>query len=1143
MAHLLAALSLAAALAIPALVVAQPARGPAAPAPPPAPRAEEWGGEVVAIDPQYKMVCLRRSDGQLIEFGVASAEVLKQHRIGMKITSLPPALEPAPRLVRTCPFPPPLTTTYKAWMEATSVTLATRDSELKAVDDALKRYWDAGDDWQRAVVRADVQKAFDAWKIHAGKDGKSWRDSPRNAKKAAERLDAQLGAKAVVGVTALKPLDQWTGNVVAIDPALGVVCVLEKNGQMIELGGGSAETLRQFKIGMEISGAIAADSGGPSGRDALPRTIKNCPFPPPLTVTYQQWMTDTAVRLSTRDAVLKAVDDALKRYWDARDDWQRATIRPDVQKAFEAWKATLGDVSGHPRWGNAAKALDIELRAKAIAGATQEEMNAWAVVEQHNRDALAEMFTVKDKNRAKEMRLVPKTTSALQAVNDAHEKYKEASDAAKGHLPDVLDPLDAEKRAEEVVDLVLGDVKEKLIADFTEFKTKLQEIIISAVPILSKLPTGGPVGRIAKEWKDTFKAAWTAHEFGEAKPAFAPGDPSAAFEAMQRALARDTKKEAAKAGVATVAEVTKLLTAAIPGVPQAIEAAKALANSFLQMRGLAREAEKAKKANELLEQGKIDANLFEASSLLAAYYLANADTSAVIYLARPFGVTGYTRITDETVKQARPVLDQAREMILSASYEIPALRHMKGGTVDSTAKTAKVLPKGKLDKAKQDLTDAVNRDSAGQAPQAPVITPTTTTVAGMPPAETKPFLFSRHWIEWTEVPLRPRSAELKALDDAVKTWGEGRSDPEVLRDGVWVALRTWQAKEGSGWEKSARNLKSAFTALEKKVAPATGPVSCPWVPNDCNGPWSEKERDASWPPCADPPPGGCKQVVLGRFGDIQRYLSCPGYITLNTETWSAEKNERFIACAASGRLGANCTPPILIASGKTNIPDTTITARELGQLSKCGCTMTVNQTTPGFALACPQGMHGPVACPLVPRSCAGPWQNQAPFPDQPRPADYPKCAEPPWNGGKQVVLGRHDDIKQYIGCPGYITLNLSNWTKDKDNEFIACAAAGKLGATAEPPILIASGWDSISPDPNAFRALAQLRMCKCTMQVAEHGPGSVTRCPPPVSASLPGLARLFPRPACGGTPTLPSGWQLLVDLVWRGPGVLAGSLR
>jgi hypothetical protein len=1109
-------------LSLPALAAAQPAGAPVA---------EEYGGRVVAIDPKVGLVCLRRADGYLIEFGEPSGAVPKQLKVGMEITSIPPTVDPPPRLVRTCPFPPPLTMTHKHWTEETSVALATRGKELQAVDEALKRYGEASDDWQRALLRPDVQKAFEAWK----KDSADW--TRRNAKKAPQDLDAELTTRAVYATSALRPLDQWTGEVVAIDPARGVACVREKSGQMIELGG-NADLLKQLRVGMELSGVVAAASGT-AGRDARPLTARSCPTPPPLTITYQRWMTDTAVRLLTRDPELRAVDDALKRYWDARDDWQRATLRPEVKKAFDAWKQKEGDLSKSRRNGNGvAQTLDAELGTRAVAGATPDELKAWAVIEQHNRDALADMFRGR--------KLVLKTRAALDLVKTAHEEFTAAREAAGTILTEQFNAEVAaaatpmaqlEKQAKEVVDAVLGDLKDRLTGELQALKTRYTDLLVQAVPILGRL--GGPWGALAKEWKDTALEAWKLRKTRQiARRTFAPGDAAAAFDAMVDDLADNVRKEATKAAVATAFGVGKIATATVPVAPEAIAVAEALAKLLFEFHEMAKDTEDAAKANELIAQGKIDASLFATSALLAAYYLASADTSAVIYLARPFGITSFVRETEALKRQAEPVLVQASEVIVSSSYEIPELRDSKGaqlyrGKKPKVAGRTLPIPTGRTKGKVEDVKDALTPGATASRPQPPTITPETA-----PPA-----LFALRWVGWTGgAGNRGTPAQLKPLDDAVAAWGYGGADPEDLRGNVRTALEAWKAAVGGNWASNARNQSKAFTALDKIVALPAGAATCPLVgaDGDCNGmgedgTWSDKPRDPSWPPCADPPDGGCKQVVLGRFGDIQRYIGCPGYVTLNVKAWSWEKNDRFIACAVKGRLGATCNPPILVASGSSRYTPLNVTGRETSQLTACGCTMRVNEHAPGFVLACPNGVHGPVACSRVPASCEGPWQ------DQPRPAHYGRCAEPPWNNTRQVVIGRDDDLKPYLGCPGYITLNLSRWTREKDEQFVACAAANRLGATAEPPILVASTWSDIMATEVVFRQVAQLRMCACKMEVFERGAGRVDRCPAGVGAAVPGLSRLFAARACGGPP--PSGWELLVELIRRGAPAAARGAR
>ncbi len=129
-----------------------------------------------------------------------------------------------------------------------------------------------------------------------------------------------------------------------------------------------------------------------------------------------------------------------------------------------------------------------------------------------------------------------------------------------------------------------------------------------------------------------------------------------------------------------------------------------------------------------------------------------------------------------------------------------------------------------------------------------------------------------------------------------------------------------------------------------------------------------------------------------------------------------------------------------------------------------------------------------ITCPK-PKDCGRKWS------DKPRDPAWGPCAPPP-DGCTQVVFGRFDDTKKYLGCPGYITLNLKAWTQQKNDEFVGCAFAGELGGTCKPEILIASTNANI-PDTGSVCSteLCQLNACKCTVLVSATGTGSVKDCP------------------------------------------------
>lgn len=126
-----------------------------------------------------------------------------------------------------------------------------------------------------------------------------------------------------------------------------------------------------------------------------------------------------------------------------------------------------------------------------------------------------------------------------------------------------------------------------------------------------------------------------------------------------------------------------------------------------------------------------------------------------------------------------------------------------------------------------------------------------------------------------------------------------------------------------------------------------------------------------------------------------------------------------------------------------------------------------------------------VKCPK-PKDCGRVWDDAG------RKPDWPACAAPPTGGCIQVVLGRFDDMKQYLGCPGYVTLNLKNWTEKINDEFIGCLGDDQLKpppgkAFCEPMVLLASGSGAIPDTKNQTRTeLCQLDACGCKVTVAEN---------------------------------------------------------
>jgi len=85
--------------------------------------------------------------------------------------------------------------TFAQWMKDTASLTRPRSKELKAVDEAFKKYELALENSTGSVLneRRALMAALDSWKEAQKAKGQDWRTSVRNSKKTVELLDAELG--------------------------------------------------------------------------------------------------------------------------------------------------------------------------------------------------------------------------------------------------------------------------------------------------------------------------------------------------------------------------------------------------------------------------------------------------------------------------------------------------------------------------------------------------------------------------------------------------------------------------------------------------------------------------------------------------------------------------------------------------------------------------------------------------------------------------------------------------------------------------------------------------------------------------------------------------------------------------------------
>jgi hypothetical protein len=112
------------------------------------------------------------------------------------------------------------------------------------------------------------------------------------------------------------------------------------------------------------------------------------------------------------------------------------------------------------------------------------------------------------------------------------------------------------------------------------------------------------------------------------------------------------------------------------------------------------------------------------------------------------------------------------------------------------------------------------------------------------------------WMKETGVWNKPRSKELKALDEAIQEFSDGKAPASRVRQ----FYNAWKAKEGPHWMKSVRNASGIITAVDRyfQLSSAAGP------PKDL----SQEAKDA-WKLVTAAARENCKDLLKGRELTVQ----------------------------------------------------------------------------------------------------------------------------------------------------------------------------------------------------------------------------------------------------------------------------------
>lgn len=417
--------------------------------------------------------------------------------------------------------------------------------------------------------------------------------------------------------------------------------------------------------------------------------------------TKAQWLEWTEVKYKIRSMALRKLDSAI-------GDYEKSASRANelaIRNAFMAWKREKG-----PDWAknernrypyDAITNLDATLRRDL--GLSEQEKQAIEFWKAKRAESIQRVF----QNASITLRNFNGPMALLQCKRELAGTLSATGGAVQGGLQAAANAALGGQIAE--IRAALSSMFGVQITDVTQLahtlisEPGLSGMIEMADHVASLLPLISVIAGGVKTLGYAAKAVYAAYaqvSFSTHDSAFESGNPAAAFDAVQKLLARETANAAAKAGIEAVSFAANTALHAAKGVGSlltpTVAAAKATANAVRVITHFAVGCRETLLAREALKHPeKLDLRIFDQCPLLGAYMLVGSDTSELVALLfEEFGQIGWREDVEALVKDhIGPALDRCQALIQSSPFivtNIPAHRQITG----NYTKLAMLTPAG-----------------------------------------------------------------------------------------------------------------------------------------------------------------------------------------------------------------------------------------------------------------------------------------------------------------------------------------------------------------------------------------------------------------------------------------------------------------
>jgi hypothetical protein len=424
-----------------------------------------------------------------------------------------------------------------------------------------------------------------------------------------------------------------------------------------------------------------------------------------LSITYDQWMKSTHSLIKPRSASLKRIDQAIqfrdqgetKRALIAwideqnskRQDWQRSVRNEKgmVKKLYDE----LGILGAAP--------------AFASIGAEDADKAAKAEIRREHQLAAAKMFTgreIKFKDSywgISRQKCKEQATKIERAKNATKNVGKTAFGVGKNIVaPTAVTGGGIAWSLKTVIQEIMGDLPAATHNEIIQqvFGASVENFVFEVAPLIGMISSGAMA---TKDWVGVARNIHAATQMEARTVDVRAGDPAAALQAIVAVIDREIKRQAADAAIHTTAFSAKAVAAAADfgtATTAAIGVVESVAILLNTLVDLVTDAKQMVAGNKLIQEQKIDLDLFNTCPILGCYYIVIQDHSTIMnFEISNMGRENWRQEAERLRYAMQPVLAKAAKLIANARIGIVGMENAKGVYQSSLLQKVKLLYKSK----------------------------------------------------------------------------------------------------------------------------------------------------------------------------------------------------------------------------------------------------------------------------------------------------------------------------------------------------------------------------------------------------------------------------------------------------------------